>query len=119
MVARAMVPVVSVLAVFFSPVALVSKSLINAILKIFGVQSDDEVDVDKRPAWQGGNRHMAKSCKRLMPRGKSLAVALLPPWPLCTLPLWPCPLWPLGPQRLIQKNFFPTTRGGCRRRSSG
>ena len=96
MVARAMVPVVSVLAVFFSPVALVSKSLINAILKIFGVQSDDEVDVDKRPAWQGGNRHMAKSCKRLMPRGKSLAVALLPPWPLCTLP--PLAMPPLAPR---------------------
>jgi putative hemolysin len=40
MVARSMVPVISVLAVFFSPLALASKFVINSILRMFGVTSD-------------------------------------------------------------------------------
>lgn len=42
MVARATVPIISVLAVFLSPFALFSKYLITKILRVFGVTSDDE-----------------------------------------------------------------------------
>jgi CBS domain containing-hemolysin-like protein len=41
-VARAMVPLIAVLAVVLSPVALASKALIQAILQCFGVFADDE-----------------------------------------------------------------------------
>lgn len=47
MVARSLVPVISVLAVFFSPFALACKYLIGNILRLFGVSSDDEGKVSE------------------------------------------------------------------------